>query len=160
MRFPKSFCRSIAFYTLLRHTLQVSVSLYGGATHPQNSITCLNLLPGQCCLPRSGQWSMLRNAQMVTFDSLAGNHIAAVWSRRGQVSHTPGYIGICSGVVLASRGGQGYGPGAADAVRLRGRALTPWAIPGPRGRVTLSCLLFCRRTPGWWIGWLPMVALT
>ena len=44
---------------------------------------------------------------MVTFDRLAGNHIAAVWSRRGQVSHTPGYIGICSGVVLASRGGPG-----------------------------------------------------
>ena len=94
-------------FTFFDSTLQVSVSLYDGATHPQNSITCLNLLPGQCCLPPNGQRNLLRNAQMVTFDHLATNDIAAIWSRRGHVSRSSGYIGECSGVVLASRSGPG-----------------------------------------------------
>ena len=107
MRLSGFYFLPFVLFTLLETTLQVSVSLYDGATHPQNSITCLNLLPGQCCLPPNGQQNLLRDAQMVTFDRLAANHIAAIWSRRGHVSRSSGYIGECSGVVLASRSGPG-----------------------------------------------------
>lgn len=97
---------SIALSILTRSTLQVSVSLYSGATHPYSSFTCLKLLPGQCCLAPGHGW-VLRNAQVVTFDHLAPYHIAAVWSPRWQVDRTPTYIGGCSGIVIASRNGPG-----------------------------------------------------
>ena len=106
MKFPLRVFLCITFSTLIPCAWQVSVSLYDGATHPHSSITCLNLLPGQCCFAPSGRW-VLRNARVAAFDGLAAHHIAAVWSRRSQIGRSPTNVGGCSGTVLASQTGPG-----------------------------------------------------
>lgn len=90
--------------------LQVSVTLHNEYVPGfEVSMTCSNLLPGQCCTAPQTPFRSY-SAHVVSFRGLAPWHIAAIWRSRvqtlGQFDLSASYTG-CSSEVWRSRTGPG-----------------------------------------------------
>lgn len=113
--------------TFVATTIQVSVTLYN-EYDPQTivSLTCTNLLPGQCCTAPSEVFRAY-SAHVVTFEDLNAWDIAAIW-RSGQpafrLSRPP--KNGCLGEVWRSRSGPGTW------------TWKMWEVPAPQGSLTPS----------------------
>lgn len=105
--------------TLFPPTSSVDVSFYSegpltvidGFVHGRGpgtwTITCANLLPGQCCRLPGPSWITSRSTKGVTFTNLGANHIAAVWVRNRDMGLPGPSHGDCNDVVHRSSAGPG-----------------------------------------------------